>query len=64
MTGHFSHQRAYNYACMDKDPEALTGLQSNLNGALFYFVQGSCATLGHCPPYIEGAELTCVVCSK
>ncbi|XP_067932886.1 uncharacterized protein [Watersipora subatra] len=64
MSGHYNHKRACNYVCMDKEPEALTGLHASTNGALFYFVQGSCARLGSCPPYIEGAELACVVCSK
>ena len=64
MAGHHTHKRAYNYVCMDKEPEAVAGLQASKDGALFYFVQGSCSTLGRCPPYIEAAELTCVVCSK
>ena len=64
MTGHHTQQRGYNYACVDKDPEAIRGLHANTNGALFYFVQGSCKELGECPPYIQGAELTCVVCSR
>ncbi|XP_067933517.1 uncharacterized protein [Watersipora subatra] len=64
MSGHYNHKRAYNYVCMDKEPEALTGLHANTDGALFYFVQGSCAHLGYCPPYIQDAELACVVCSK
>ncbi|XP_067932884.1 uncharacterized protein [Watersipora subatra] len=64
MSGQRSHKRAYNYVCMDKEPEALTGLHANLDGALFYFVQGSCRYLGTCPPYIDGAKLACVVCSK
>lgn len=64
MSGLYTHERAFNYVCMDQNPEALTGLQSNTNGALFYFVQGNCGTLGRCPPYIQAAELTCVVCTK
>ncbi|XP_067931699.1 uncharacterized protein [Watersipora subatra] len=64
MSGLYSQKRAYNYVCMDKEPEALTGLHTNTDGALFYFVQGACGELGYCPPYIANAELTCVVCSK
>lgn len=64
MSGYYGHKRAYNYECVDKEPEAIAGRNGNENGALFYFVQASCPSLGHCPPYIEGAELTCVVCSK
>ena len=64
MTEYQNHAIGRNYVCMDKDPEAIRGQQDNTNGALFYFVQGSCKSLGHCPPYTEGSELTCVVCSK
>ncbi|XP_067932883.1 uncharacterized protein [Watersipora subatra] len=64
MSGHHTQKRAYSYVCMDKEPESLTGSHANTDGALFYFVQGSCNRLGYCPPYIDGAELTCVVCSK
>ena len=64
MAGESNQNKGYNYVCVDKDPEALTGLQSNTNGALFYFVKGWCSSLGRCPPYINKAELACVVCTK
>lgn len=64
MTGHHSQGSANNYACVDKDATPRHGLQANQNGALFYYVQARCKYLGACPPYIEGAELTCVVCTK
>ncbi|XP_067934124.1 uncharacterized protein, partial [Watersipora subatra] len=64
MSGKYDQKRAYNYVCVDKDPEAMAGLGESYNGALMYFVQGDCPALGRCPPYINGAELTCVVCSK
>ena len=64
MTGHHSHQSSNNYACMDQHAIARTGLQSNKNGALFYYVQASCESMGQCPPYQEGAELACVVCTR
>ena len=52
------------YVCVDRDPEVVTGSVANLNGALFHPVEGRCTTNLPCGPYIEGAELTCVVCSK
>lgn len=63
MTEHNEHNRAV-YSCVDKNPEAITGLQANTYSAMFYFVQARCNHTGHCPPYIDGAEITCVVCTR
>ena len=64
MTEHYTHKRSSQYVCLDKSPDVVAGRPGNENGALMYMVQASCASLGHCPPYINNAELTCVVCSK
>jgi len=64
MAGSYTQKRAYAFECMDAEPEAIAGRSVNENGALFYFQRASCSSTGHCPPYIEGAELTCVVCTK
>lgn len=64
MSGLYSRMRAYNYVCIDKSPDTITDLQGNKNGAVMYMVQANCPSLGHCPPYIDRAELTCIVCSK
>ena len=50
------------YACVDAYPETLNSGSTNANGALFYFVEARCGAL-KCPPYIEGREITCAVCS-
>lgn len=63
MTEYYTHNRAA-YSCVDENPEVVTGLGANKNGATFYFVQVDCDNTGHCPDYIHGAELTCVVCTK
>ena len=55
------------YECVDKNPEYISGLSDNTNGALFYFVGPDCSgpgTTRHCPPYAANKQLTCVVCSK
>ena len=64
MTGHYTQASSNNYACVDEHAQTRTGLQANMDGALFYHVQASCHTLGVCPPYTEGYELTCVVCTR
>ena len=56
------------FVCVDRNPETRVNGAINENGALFYLVEGRCdhANGGNlpCAPYIDGAELTCVVCSK
>ena len=54
------------FVCVDRNPEILAGTSAeNQDGALFYLVEGRCdASNLPCGPYIDGAELACVVCSK
>lgn len=49
--------------CVDGNAEATTGSESNVNGALLHFVESACGSLT-CPPYADGNELTCAVCTK
>eukprot|EP00058_Branchiostoma_floridae_P004814 XP_002590302.1 hypothetical protein BRAFLDRAFT_76555 [Branchiostoma floridae] len=63
MAGLHSHAGAKEYVCVDEQPEAVTGGHANHNGALFYPVEARCGSLP-CPNYVEGRELTCVVCTK
>ncbi|XP_045169730.2 uncharacterized protein LOC123532371 [Mercenaria mercenaria] len=61
-SGHV-HHHASEFVCLDRDPEVFDGGASNENGKLFYFVEARCGSL-RCPPYVNGRELTCAVCSK
>ena len=65
MSDYEGHTSASEYICLDIDPEVLTGGNHavNSNGKLLYFVEAKCGSLP-CPPYVNGRELTCVVCSK
>ena len=63
VAGDFGHASATEYICLDKDPEFNVGGHNNDNGALLYFVEAVCGSL-ECPPYTNGRELTCAVCSK
>jgi hypothetical protein len=64
MTGHHAHKAQHSYACLDKAPEAGTdGGAKDENGALMYHVQGGCGSLP-CKPYVNGYQLSCVVCTK
>jgi hypothetical protein len=48
---------------MDENPQLVQGGKNNKNGYLFYPVEARCGSL-KCPPYKNGEEFTCVVCSK
>ncbi|XP_071092961.1 uncharacterized protein [Haliotis cracherodii] len=51
------------YVCVDGDAEAIAGGKANTNGHILYLVDSKCGTLP-CPPYVEGWELTCALCTK
>ena len=51
------------FECFDKDPESIPGSAADVNAAFVYAVEGSCNGIP-CPPYEEGREITCVVCTK
>ena len=63
MVDYHSHKSNAVYECVDKDAESIYGSSSNINGALFYFVKGTCTGL-LCPPYVNNRVITCVVCTK
>ncbi|XP_052803050.1 uncharacterized protein LOC128233456 [Mya arenaria] len=62
MSGYYNYAAAKEYACVDSEPEALDAGHENKNGAMFYLVESVCGAL-ECPPYTNGKELTCVVCT-
>jgi len=67
MSERQNHAHPATFECVDAEPEAIIGLATNTDGALFQFIRPYCsgtATTGHCPPYQANKELTCVVCSK
>ena len=51
------------YICMDSDPGALPHGGTNDNQGIIYLIEGRCGSLP-CPPYVEGREIACAVCSK
>ncbi|XP_062605668.1 uncharacterized protein LOC134267481 [Saccostrea cucullata] len=65
MSGRFDHRAASTYSCFDEQSQPLDGGSENKDGYLFYPVESRCnhGSL-RCPPYKEGRELSCVVCSK
>ena len=63
MSSHYGHSGRNPFTCMDAAPEADPAGFRNEDGVLFYFVQGACGSLP-CPPYVQGKELVCAVCSQ
>ncbi|XP_053393523.1 uncharacterized protein LOC123562973 [Mercenaria mercenaria] len=63
MSGAYSQSSATEFICVDSHVDVLVGGHPDQNGRLFYLVEGICGSL-KCPPYINGRELTCVVCTK
>lgn len=51
------------YECMDKDAEPIVSSEDANGGALFDFSEVYCHGI-NCPPYVEGNELSCVMCTK
>lgn len=64
MTAHWNHKKPRDFICVDWDAESVPGSHANHNGALLYLVQANCGFFSTCPPYYEGRELTCAVCTK
>lgn len=62
MAGHHSHNAGTAYKCVVSDPETLQGGQTDNDGYLLYIVEARCGSL-KCPPYVEGGEFVCAVCS-
>ena len=51
------------YECVDVSAESVPGSSGDDDGGLFYFTESTCTSI-NCPPYENGKELTCVVCTK
>ena len=49
--------------CLVAQPDAILGGHVSTDGKLFYFTGGRDGALTN-PPYVDGRELTCVVCTK
>ena len=65
LTAHHGHYHTTTFECIDQDAQGVPSSQGNVNGALFYHIEGRCSAGGiPCPPYDQAKELTCVVCSK
>ena len=64
MSERYSHNSPSTFQCIDKDAEPIPESSSPTYGATFEHVESRCPDGSHmCPPYEDGKELACVVCS-
>ncbi|XP_063446719.1 uncharacterized protein LOC134726248 [Mytilus trossulus] len=63
MASHPSHTDL-EYICVDGNPDHIKKIPSWSNKSLLLSVYSKCNGATPCPPYVEGREMTCVVCSK
>jgi hypothetical protein len=49
--------------CMDVNSELVPGSAGIHTDSLLYFIETRCKGIP-CPPYFDGAEISCVVCTK
>lgn len=64
MAGYPSHSAASDYLCLDGNPDFLHRIPSWSYKSIIYSVYSKCNGATSCPPYVEGKEMVCVVCSK
>jgi len=63
MAERYMHKHSSSFICVDSYAETVPGSHANRDGAILYPVEGVCGSLP-CSPYVNGWELTCVVCTK
>ncbi|KAK2171455.1 hypothetical protein NP493_1058g00002 [Ridgeia piscesae] len=63
MAEYYAHRGRTTYVCVDNAPEVIQGGAAIRKGALFYNTEAFCGSLP-CPSYVNGWEITCVVCSR
>ena len=49
--------------CVNANPQSIQGTEGHQLKSLLYFYETTCLGID-CPPYSDGAETTCVVCTK
>lgn len=63
MSEHYTHKGRTAAVCVDADAEGRSGSYEDKKGSLWYIIQVSCGSLP-CGPFVNGRELTCVVCTR
>ena len=58
-----SEQKSRVPVCIDENAESVPGSATPHVRSLLYFIEATCLGI-NCPPYFDGAEITCAVCTK
>ena len=64
MAQWWNHEGKGEYECVSLGMETVEGGYANNDGAHWYVVETLCGKSLPCPPYEDGFELSCVVCTK
>ncbi|KAJ8045203.1 Short-chain collagen C4 [Holothuria leucospilota] len=65
MSSHYTHYKS-TFVCIDKDAEPIPRTTHNNNEPLLYVANAKCSAGGGglpCPPYVDGYDILCAVCS-
>lgn len=62
-SAHHTNRWSRSSACVDVNAESVPGSSSANIKSLFVFMEFTCTGI-NCPPYSDGAEASCVVCTK
>ncbi len=63
MADRYGHKGGEVPVCVDVNAESVPGSDGVHDDSLLYFLEARCEGI-RCPPYSDGAEITCVVCTK
>lgn len=63
ISGYHADKSSSEYVCLDGRPEKVVNGDAEENDNRLYFVEAVCGKSLPCPPYVNGRELACVVCS-
>ena len=63
MTNYKDRSHNMEYFCLDASPEGIPKGGASDHENVIYLVEAKCGSLP-CPPYVEGREVACAVCSK
>ena len=64
MSSYYNHPQNLEPACVDVNPQVISGTQRNTNGILFYFMRVICGESFKCGPYVTAKAVTCAVCTR
>ena len=60
---HYDQHQSRLSICVDENAESVGGSAAQNVASVLYFMETTCTGIS-CPPYSDGAEIACVVCTK